>query len=102
MGKPIELEIIWGDEQTATFDKVGMDYKLCDCPTKKVTYYNISAISPYVDEADNNKEYCRIHCNDSDFICVHDYTTTKNLINLAYKPTKKSKQWQSKKFKSVQ
>lgn len=85
MNKGIELEIFFADDQFSTFDKVGMEYKLIDCPSRKVTYYNISAISPYLDGADENKQYCRIHCNDTDFICVNTYYQVKAIINLANK-----------------
>ena len=72
--KEIELPIFHYTEKTDTLKKLGLDYKLSDCEIRYMTFYNINAVSPYLDE---DKEYCSIHSNGSEFICSLSYLKVK-------------------------
>ena len=76
----IELDIYHHNEQTSTLKDIGVDYSLEDCETRKVTFYSIEAISPYIE---GKKEFSCVHSNNSEFICVLKYKELKMLISNA-------------------
>ena len=75
--KPLELEIFFHSEETATLRKLEVDYDLSDCETRKMTFYKINAVSPYLD---GDNEFCSIHSNGSEFIANASYNVVRNLI----------------------
>lgn len=76
MRKGIELPCLFvPDDQVPLFD---MELPYTSEP-RPVMFYNISAISPYIDTDGNN--YTEIMCNGTEYICIHDYETVKRLID---------------------
>lgn len=77
----LKLEIFFNTEETSTLRNVGVDYTLRHCTKREMTFYNVNAISPYVD--DDGEEYCTIHANGDEFIANASYGVVSNLIILA-------------------
>lgn len=75
--KQIDLEIFFHNDTTSTFKDIGIQYDLSDCEKRVMTFYNINAISPYID---GGNEYCSIHSNGSEFICNATYSVVRNLL----------------------
>lgn len=76
--RPIELPIFHHTDESHTLKDCGIDYSIQDCEIRQITFYHISAISPY---KEGDKEYGCVHSNGQEFICKWDYETTKRLIH---------------------
>lgn len=74
----LTVEVFYHTEETETFKKIGIDYPLSNGATRPVTFYNIELISPFTDK--DGEEYCSIHCNGSEFICIETYAVIKERI----------------------
>jgi len=73
----LELQIFHHSDKTYEAKKLGLDYNLRDSEIRSMTFYNINAIITYID---NGIEYCSIHTNNSEYICVENYEIIKDLI----------------------
>ena len=76
----VELPMFFKNETFEVNELIGKDTPFKDSDIKEMTFYNISCISKYVDDADG-KEYACIHSNGSEFICSLGYNEVKKLID---------------------
>ena len=76
----LELPIFHHSDNTISLKDMGIDYSLSDCEVKPITFYNINAISVYID---GENEYCSIHCNNLEYICPQTHREVKSLIRKA-------------------
>lgn len=79
----IELPIILKSEEEYTLSDLGIDInsKLADNPIGAMTFYSINGISPYYDDRDNDKEYCRVFSNGESFIVNLTYKQVRELLS---------------------
>lgn len=75
----IELDVCWHTDATRQREELGLPVVAEEYTTKKVTFYNIDAISPSEDE-DKNEYFTRIHCNGDTFTIPMPYLKVKQLI----------------------
>lgn len=74
----IKLPIFYHTDETTSLKSVGVDYQLEDCEIKEITFYNIDAISPNIEE---DKEYCTIFSSGDEFTCSLSYKEVEYLID---------------------
>ena len=74
----IEIDVFFHTDSTENLSNLGIDYDIQKCEVRRMTVYNVNAISPYLNT--NGMEYCSIHCNGSEFICVESYDTIKQMM----------------------
>lgn len=77
--KPLELDILFHNESTEVQNSIGIDYSLQDCDIRKVTFFHIDAVTPYID---NNIEYSSIFSSGQVFTCVLTYREAVEAIIL--------------------
>lgn len=78
---PLKLPIFFHTDSTRILQDTGVDYKLDDCETREMSFYQIAALSPYIDYDDDKKEYCRIHTNGDTFLCLFNVKEVEGLID---------------------
>jgi len=78
--RPLELNILFHSDNTNALSELEIQPKMTDCEVRGTTFYAINAISRFYDEKDNDREYCMIHSNADEFICVDIYEDVKKLI----------------------
>jgi len=66
----ITLPIYIYDEDSSKLEDLGIETSLKDAPTEKMTFYEINAIAPYIE---NGIEASTIFCNGREFICPLSY-----------------------------
>lgn len=66
----IELEIFFNNDDTVTLDRLDLPVRWCDYDVRKVTFFNIDAISPHIEEG---RSYSKVHCGGDMFLCNMDY-----------------------------
>jgi hypothetical protein len=74
----IEIECFYHSESSSQLKDLGIEYSFEDCETRPILFFNINAISYYVDKG---KNYGCVHCNGSEFITVLGFEELKNKIN---------------------
>ncbi len=62
----LDVQVFWHTDDTSQRQKIGIDYSVIDCERKVITLYDISVISPYVDE-ETGKEFSRIYVSGDTF-----------------------------------
>lgn len=72
----IELEIFYHTDETRALGGLDIDYDLSDCEKRKMTFYHINAIGPYIDEK-RERKFCSIHTNNSEYISPLSYEEIK-------------------------
>lgn len=78
--KPIELNIYtYGDDQLPAAN-LEIHIPLEDCELRKITFYNIDAVSTY---KENEKEYTSVFAGGTNFIVDKEYNEVIELINKA-------------------
>ena len=80
MRLPIELEIFFMTDETAHMNKLGLDSKISDNELKKMTFYQITAIGPYTDKLDGDRQYSKIYAIGDYFICNQTYSQLKAML----------------------
>ena len=73
MKNRIEFNIFHYTDSTKTLNDLGLPYPLSDSTVLPMTFYHINLIGIYKDTDDDDREYCEIHSNGSNFI-VADLT----------------------------
>lgn len=76
----LKLPIFCHNDETLNLKDGGVDYPLTECDVRTVIFYHIDALSPYLDEDDNNKEYCSIHTNDTEYISTLSVKEVQELL----------------------
>lgn len=77
----IELNIFYNTEEDSKLSSLNIDVPLSRCDIRKVTFYQINAISPFLEDG---IEYCTIHSNGDSFVCTDSYIEAKNKIENNY------------------
>ena len=76
---PIELPIYFNTDETDNLLKMGMDYHIKNCEIRILTFFQISAIGPAIE--DDGFKYSLIYTSADSFSCVHTYEELKTLLN---------------------
>lgn len=63
----ITIPCFFEDEETETNEIIGKEMAYADGTIKNVRFYNINAVSPYVDKVDG-KIYACVHSNGTEFV----------------------------------
>ena len=74
----IELDVFYHSDETRSLDDIGIAFDWDDLETRKITFYNIDAISPH--KVDNEFLYSKIFIGGEIFICNKHYNELKSLI----------------------
>ena len=64
--KPIDIDIYHHTEDTETWQRIGVDYPISNAVLRKITFYNINAVSQCFD---GDVEYSAIHANGNEYCC---------------------------------
>lgn len=80
--KSLILNILFHSDNTNALEDLGVESKMTDCEVREMTFFKINAISKFYDEKDNDREYCMIHANADEFICVDIYEDVMKLIEI--------------------
>ena len=78
--KGIEIESFFLSEAAEQFINLDIKGPVSINDVRKMTCYNIDSIAPWLDEMDNDKEYCQILSGGLDYIANLDYESIKQLI----------------------
>lgn len=78
MEVPVELQIYFHTDGTATCKELDIDYHISECEVRLMTFYNISCISPAKEP--DGFEYGIIHCGDNSFASVLTYEQLKQKL----------------------
>lgn len=82
MLKGIALPVFYNSDDCELLDELELDYPLIRCDIKEVIFYNIDNIKPYLDENDNDHEYCSITSGNHRFISPLDLTKIRNMLDV--------------------
>ena len=74
----IELDVFFHSDESYALKSCGVDYSLDSCDTRKMTFYQINAISPYLEDG---QEYSSIHTNGAEYIATIKYGELKKMLN---------------------
>lgn len=74
------LPIFFYTDAIQKLKDAGMDYEITDCLVSNVTFYNISAIAPYI-EHDKKTGYSIIYIGCDSFICKLHPVKLEQLID---------------------
>lgn len=77
---PIELPILFNTDETASLNKVGVNYLYKDCDVKDVCFFNITYIIKIID--DDGLEYSKIGVNGDVFIVNMNYKALIEYIKM--------------------
>lgn len=69
MLRGLKLPIFHHNDLTVDLRGVDVDYPLTSCDVRLMVFYHIEALSIFIDEEGDDREYCSIHTNDSEYIC---------------------------------
>lgn len=75
----LELDILWNTEKSKTLSSLGIDVSPDMLTTKKVTFYQISAIEE--NDAFEEHDFTTIHIGNDFFVCTLPYKKVKKLIS---------------------
>lgn len=78
--RPLNLNILFNTDDTDKLSLLDLNVKLKDCEVREMTFYRIDAISPHFEGDENINQYCMIHSNADEFICVDTYDNVKQKI----------------------
>lgn len=66
----LELKILFYNDETAQLEDLGIKFDINSHDVKKMSFFNIEAVSPYVVE---DRNYSIIHSNADEFVCIDNY-----------------------------
>ena len=73
------LPIYFHTNDTSSLKELGIEYKLSDCQIREIDFFNIGAISDYIDDS-IEESLTSIFSNGFEFICVLDRKQTLQKI----------------------
>ena len=77
----LDLEVFYHSDDSQLLDQIEIKYSLQTvCDKRIVTFYNISTVSPWLDENDSNRPYARILSDNCTYIGVLTPEETKAKI----------------------
>ena len=73
----IKLPILFLTDDICQLEDLGLDFNLSDAEIRETTFYNINAVSPYLE---NGVNYTSIHANGDGFICPLSVEEVEEII----------------------
>ena len=83
----LTLPIFFNSEKVRVAKDTGIDYNLKDCIINHVTFFNINAISPYLQD-DKLTQYTIIYAYNVEFVCKLHPLKVEDLINASRRDSK--------------
>lgn len=75
--KGIDFDIMFWDEPQVQLNNLGIRPDLLETDTRKVTFYIIDCIAPYIEDG---KDYCTIYSGGSEYIVNDTYENIKTIL----------------------
>ena len=83
----LDLEMFYHTDISETLEQLDIEEPLHTYSKKLVTFYSINALTVYLDEKDNNKEYCRVFTGSDTFISPLTRKELKKIVDKHLKTT---------------
>lgn len=76
----LEIPVFFHNDEILDLKVCDIDYSLSRCDRRLFYFYHINGLTIYKDELDNDREYCSVHTNDSEYISPLNITQVREKL----------------------